>query len=131
MSSPGPWGQPAPPPRKHSRLGLYLWLSVMLAAGALLVALDRFFPGGDSPFGDPGVVQTLGFLLLVSSSLLFVREFNLRRTARNLLLWLAVGFVLIMGFSYQDELAGLGLRLREVLIPSYAVQTGSHEMTIA
>src|SRR5579884_2771621 len=116
MSSPGPWGSPTPAPRKPSQLGFYLWLGVMAAAALLLVVLNRFFPGGDSPFGDAGVVQTLGFLLLVSSSLLFVREFNLKRTARNLLLWLAVGFVLIVGFSYQNELGDLLLRLREVLV---------------
>jgi aspartyl protease family protein len=127
MSSPGPWGRPAP----RKRLGLYLWLGVMVAAGLLLFVLNRYFPGGDSPWGDPGIMQTLGFLLLVSSSLLFVREFNLRQTTRNLLLWLAVGLVLIMAFSYQAELGDLALRLRGALIPTYAVQTGPHEMTIS
>src|SRR3569623_1384412 len=122
MSAPGPWGQPAPPPRKGSRLGLYLWLGVMGGAALLIYVLNRYFPSSDSPGGDPAIVQTLGFLLLVSSSLLFVREFNLKRTARNLLLWLAVGFVLIVAFSYQEELGALAFRLREVLIPSYAVQ---------
>src|SRR4051812_46959247 len=121
MSSPGPWGQPALRPRKRSRLGLYLWLGVMVAAGLLLFLLDRYFPGGDSPLGDPGVVQTLGFLVLVSSSLLFVREFNLKQTVRNLLLWLAVGFALVMAFSFQADLANLALRLRGALVPSYAV----------
>jgi aspartyl protease family protein len=129
MSSPGPWGRPAP--RKSSRLGLYLWLGVMVAAGLLLLVLNRYFPGGDSPWGDPGIMQTLGFLVLVSSSLLFVREFNLKRTARNILLWLAVGIILIIGFSFQNELGDLALRLRGALAPGYAVQTGQREMTIS
>ena len=131
----GPWSspgsQPAPPPPKKSRVGLYLWLGVIVATLAGLFVLDRFFPGNASPFSDPGTVQTLGFLLLVSSSLLFVREFNLKQTARNVLLWLAVGLVLIMGFAYQNELMDLGLRLRGALFPGYAVQTGSREMTIS
>jgi aspartyl protease family protein len=129
MSSPGPWGQPAP--RKSSRLGLYLWLGVMVSAGLLLLVLNHYFPGGDSPLGDPGVVQTLGFLVLVSSSLLFVREFNLKQSARNILLWLAVGLVLVLGFSFQNELGDLALRLRGALMPSYAVQTGEREMTLS
>ena len=131
MSAPGPWGRPAPPRRKASRLGLYLWLGVMGGAALLIFVLNRYFPRNDSVFGDPAIVQTLGFLFLVSSSLLFVREFNLKKTARNILLWLAVGGVLLIGFSFQNELSDLGLRLRGALIPSYAVQTGLHEMTIS
>jgi aspartyl protease family protein len=130
MSSPGPWGRPAPR-RKASRLGLYLWLGVMAAAGLLIFGLNRYFPGGDAALGDPGIVQTLGFLLLASSSLLFVREFNLKRTARNVLLWLAVGGVLLLGFSFQNELGDLMLRLRGALVPGYAVQTGTRELTIS
>jgi aspartyl protease family protein len=127
----GPWGQPSPPPRKTARMGLYLWLGVMVAAGLLLFGLDRWFPNGVSPLGDPGVVQTVGFLVLASSSLLFLREFNLKQTARNLLLWLAVGLVLVLGFSFQNELGDLALRLRGALMPSYAVQTGQREMTLS
>lgn len=131
----GPWGSPggasAPPPRKPSRLGLYLWLGAIGAIILVILALDRLFPGNGSPFSDPGLVQTLGFLALVSSSLLFVREFKLKQTVRNLLLWLIVGLVLILGFAYQGELMSLAMRLRGALFPSYAVQTGTREITIA
>ncbi len=127
----GPWGAPAPPPRKASRIGLYLWLGVIVATVAALYVLDRFFPGNGSPLGDPGIIQTLGFLVLVSSSLLFVREFDLKKTARNILLWLAVGLVLVVGFAYQVELTETITRLRGALFPSYAVQTGVREMTIS
>jgi aspartyl protease family protein len=125
----GPWG--GPPPRKRSRAGLYLWLGVIAAVVAGVLAMDRLFPGNDAPLSDPGVIQTLGFLALVSSSLLFVREFDLKRTARNLLLWLAVGLVLVLGFVFQNELGDLALRLRGALIPGYAVQTGTREMTLS
>jgi aspartyl protease family protein len=130
---PGPWGQPVPPPGPHKRprLGLYLWLGVMVAAGLLLLGLNRWFPDGESPLGDPGLVQTLGFLVLASSSLLFLREFNLKQTVRNILLWLAVGLVLVLGFSFQNELGDLALRLRGALIPGYAVQTGTREVTLS
>ena len=129
MSQPGPWGRPTP--RKASRTGLYLWLGVMAAAGLLIFALTRYFPSGDTPFGDPYLVRTIGILALVSTSLLFVREWNLKRTVRNVLIWIAVGGVLIIGFSFQNELRDLGLRLRSNLVPGYPVQTGDRELTLS
>lgn len=129
MSGPGPWGRPAP--RKASRLGLYLWLGVMAGAGLLIFVLTRYFPSGDGPFGDPYLVRTIGILALASTSLLFIREFNLKRTARNVLIWLAVGGVLIIGFSFQNELQELGLRLRSAVVPGYPVQTDARELTLS
>ena len=128
MSAPGPWGQPK---RKASRLGLYLWLGVLAAGGLVIFFLNRSFPTGGTPLGDPYLIQTLGFLALASSSLLFIREINLKQTVRNVLIWLAVGGVLIIGFSFQNELRDLGLRLRSNLIPGYPEQTGNREITLS
>jgi aspartyl protease family protein len=104
-----------------------------LIAGAaiLILVLSRNFPSTDTPLGDPALIQTLGFLALASSGLLFVRQFNLKQTARNVLIWVAAGGVLIIGFSFQNELRELGLRLRSNLIPGYAVQTGPREITLS
>src|SRR4030095_16822240 len=85
----------------------------------------------DTPLGNPALVQTLGFLALASSGLLFVRQFNLKQTVRNVLIWVAAGGVLIIGFSFQHELTDLGLRLRSNLIPGYPIETGDHELTLS
>jgi aspartyl protease family protein len=129
MSVPGPWGRPGK--RKASRLGLYLWLGVMAMAIAAIYALEQYFPSTDSAFGDPYQIRLLGVLALASSGLLFVREINLKQTARHVLVWVAVGGVLIVAFSYQHELADMGLRLRSTLVPSYPVSTGPHEMVLS
>jgi aspartyl protease family protein len=129
MSQPGPWGRPNP--RKASRTGFYIWLGVMAVAALLIFALTRYFPSGDTPFGDPYLVRTIGVLALVSTSLLFVREWNLKRTIRNVLIWIGIGGVLVIGFSFQDELRELGLRLRSSLVPGYPVETGDHELTLS
>lgn len=128
MSAPGPWGAPK---RKASRLGLYLWLGLLGAAVLVIFLLNGIFPTGDNPLGDPYLIQSLGFLALASSGLLFIREINLKQTVRNILIWVAVGGVLIIGFSFQNELKDLGLRLRSQLVPEYAVQTGDREITIS
>jgi aspartyl protease family protein len=128
MSAPGPWGAPK---RKASRMGLYLWLGVIAATGLLLFVLSNYFPTTDSLFGDPYMVRTVGMLALFSTGLLFVHEINLKQTVRNILIWVAVGGVLIITFSFQNELRDLGLRLRSQLIPGYPVQTGAREMTLS
>ena len=130
MSAPGPWGQPRGPGRP-SRTGLYLWLGLIAGVGLAVLLLNQNFPGTDTPLGDPALIQTLGFLALASSGLLFVRQFNLKQTVRNILIWIAAGGVLVIGFSFQNELKDLGLRLRSSLVPGYAVETGPRELTLS
>ena len=129
MSNPGPWGRPAP--RKASRLGLYLWLGLLAGAGLAIFFLNQNFPSTDTVLGDPALIQTLGFLALASSGLLFVRQFNLKQTARNVLIWVAAGGALLIGFSFQNELRELGVRLGSNLVPGYPVQTGGRELTLS
>jgi len=129
MSGPGPWGRPTP--RKASRIGLYLWLGLLAGAGLAVFFLNQNFPSTDTVLGDPALIQTLGFLALASSGLLFVRQFNLKQTLRNVLIWVAAGGVLLIGFSFQNELKELGLRLRSNLVPGYPLQTGYHELTVS
>ena len=121
-----PWEPPEP---KGPRLGLYLWLGALVGIGLLLFLLLRAFP--DESLANPDVIQTVAVLALVSSSLLFVRHFNVKQTVRNILLWLGVGAVLVLGFSYQDELMGIGQRLRADLIPGTPLQTAAGEMVIS
>jgi hypothetical protein len=110
---------------RPSRVGLYLWLALVGGAVIVIIILNRSFPSTDTVLGDPALIQTLGFLALASSGLLFVRQFNLKQTARNVLVWVAAGGVLLIGFSFQNELKDLGLRLRSSLVPGYPIQTGA------
>jgi len=104
---------------------------LIAVVGLAVFLLNQAFPGTDTPLGDPALIQTLGFLALASSGLLFVRQFNLKQTMRNILIWIAVGGVLVIGFSFQNELKDLGLRLRSSLVPGYAVETGPRELTLS
>lgn len=126
--SQNPWEPPLE--QKASRIGLFLWLGALAGVGLLAYLLSRAFPDA-AQLSDPGVIQTLAVLALVSSSLLFVRQFHVRQTVRNIALWAGVGAVLVLGFSYQDELMGLGRRLRADLIPGTPLQTAAGEMVIS
>jgi aspartyl protease family protein len=121
---------PWEPERKPSRTGLFLWLGALAGVGLLFFALSRAFPE-EGQWKDPYVIQIIAVLALVSSSLLFIRQVKLKETVRNVLMWLGVGTVLVLGFSYQEELMGLGRRLRADLIPGTPVQTAANEMVIS
>ncbi len=122
-----PW---QPPKHEGPHVGLYLWLAAVAGVGLLVLLLVRAFPGEDH-FSNPDLIRILAVLALVSSSLLFVRRFNLKQTVRNIALWLGVGAVLVLGYSYQDELLDLGQRLRADLIPGTPLQTEAGEMVIS
>jgi aspartyl protease family protein len=122
-----PW---QPPKHDGPRVGLYLWLAAVAGVGLLVFLLVGAFPGEDH-FSNPDLIRILAVLALVSSSLLFVRHFNLKQTVRNIALWLGVGAVLVLGYSYQDELLDLGQRLRADLIPGTPLQTAAGEMVIS
>lgn len=126
MSEPNPWGQP-PEPHKPRWL---LWLGALLVLVLLLILLSRALPGGEDALTSPNLIQTVAVLALVSSSLLFVRQFKIKETVRNILLWVGVAGVLLIGFSFQEELFALGRRLRAELIPGYPTQTAANEMVI-
>ena len=126
----GPWGAP-PPRRRPSRLGVALWFAGLAGIVLLLWLLARNFPEQDSPLGDAYLWRLVAILAMVSSGLLFIRDINLKTATRNILLWVGVAGVLMIGFTYQDELRGMALRLRSDLIPGSAVGTGNHELTIS
>jgi aspartyl protease family protein len=132
VSEPAPWGQPPKPGRKASRLGLALWLGALAVLGLSLWGLTELFPNGNPSWMDTAaLVRMVAILAVISSSLLFIRQINLKQTVRNVLLWAGIMGVLALGFAYQEPLRDAALRLRSGLIPGYPVQTGTGEMVIS
>jgi aspartyl protease family protein len=130
MTPPGPWQHP-PRPRRASRLGLALWLGAMALLAAMLWLLSQYFPEHGAPLDDAYMMRMVAILAVTSSGLLFIRQVNLKQTARNILLWVGVAGVLLLGYSWQDTLLDAGLRLRSALIPGYPIATGAHEMVLS
>jgi aspartyl protease family protein len=132
----GPWGGPqAPPPPRRGpsiklRVGFLVWLGLIGAAALTFWVLAAFFPGQlhGADWGD--ALRLFGLLALVSSGLVAVRRVDLGRTARQIGLWAAIVLVLLLGYSYRDDLFGIALRLRGALIPAYAAQTGPKSLMI-
>jgi aspartyl protease family protein len=125
----GPWGQK---PRQASRLGGILWLAALAGIGVLLWALTSFFPGASSSPLDTGyLLRLVAILAIMSSGLLFVRDWNLKQTVKNILLWVGIAGCLMLVYSYQDALNSVFSRLRSGLIPGYPVQTAPGEAILS
>ena len=132
MSTPSPWAHPPKPPRKPSRLGHFLWLAALIGIGVLIWALVEFFPGrATTPSDTASIVQLVAILAVMSSGLLFVKDWDLKKKAKQILAWAGIAGVLMLGFSFQEPLLSLFNRLRSEIIPGTAIQTGPREMTIS
>lgn len=127
-----PWGNRPREPRQASRIGVFVWIAVVVGGLVLLWQLSRLFPNSHSDgFSDVYLVRNVALLALVSSGLIYVRQFDFGETVRNIALWVVIAAGLLAGYAYKDELKDAGRRIRAELIPSYAVQQDSHTVVIA
>ena len=132
MSTPSPWAHPPKPPRKPSRLGHFLWLAALIGIGVLIWALVDFFPGrATTPSDTASIVQLVAILAVMSSGLLFVKDWDLKKKAKQILGWAGIAGILMLGFSFQEPLLSLFNRLRSEIIPGTAIQPGPREMTVS
>jgi aspartyl protease family protein len=127
----GPWGKPPPARRRASRLGVIVWVSVLAGLGAILWALTQAFPDQRDDMNNAYLWRLVAILAVASSGLLFIRDINIKKTTRNIVGWIGIAGVLLIGFSYQEELLRVALRVRSDLVPGYPVETANREMMIS
>jgi aspartyl protease family protein len=105
-----------------------VWLIVAIgvaALGALLYWLAGERPGALQSQGDQArFVYLLLLLVLVASSLLVRwRARPAMSWLRHGMIWLSLGLLLVVGYSFRFELDGLWTRLRAELMPGRAIET--------
>ena len=76
------------------------------------------------------LVYMSAWAALLASGLIFSRRFTAGQTLRNIALWLGIIALITIGYMLKDPLRDRLLQMRAQLIPGYAVQTGTHELTI-
>jgi aspartyl protease family protein len=125
----GPWGRKPNPVVRQQQF--YIWIAVVLVGALGLWKLSTLFPGALSSSWDQfRLINLIGFLILLSASLTMSRRFRGRDTVRNIAIWCAVFAGLGIGYSFRNELSAIGERVRGELIPSYAVASGPHALTL-
>ena len=118
--------------RQGVRLGIFLWLVFVIATGVVLWLLVQYFPGHFTSDDDQiDLVRLLAILALVSSGLLHTRWIDLGVALRNIAIWVGLAALLMLGYSYQDDLKSVGERLRAELLPGQPVEMspGKVELT--
>lgn len=132
MPDESPWRRnPPQPAAQPSGIRFLIWLVLLIAGGASLLALMRSFPGwGSSDFSKAYLIRGVAILVLVSAVIVFGRRIPVREALRNGLIWLGVLAVLAIGFTYQDELRTVAMRVRSELIPGYPVSSDARQMVL-
>ncbi|HEY9548531.1 MAG TPA: TIGR02281 family clan AA aspartic protease [Kiloniellaceae bacterium] len=103
--------------------GLRLWAILVAGVVGLVVLLVWAFPQRALGQADWVRLVELGaFFALCASGVVYWRRAQLGETLRNLAIWVAVGAVLLLGYSFRHEFATLGDRLAGELLPSRAVE---------
>jgi aspartyl protease family protein len=127
----GPWEpeqhQEARTPVQRGRL--LIWIGLVATLGGVVWLLMKLFPGqsrDDLAWLFRGVV----LLAILSTGILTADQIRWGEKARHAAIWLGIAAVLVLGFSYRDELQGVGLRVRSEFASSYPVASGAHELVV-
>jgi aspartyl protease family protein len=107
--------QQSQPPQGHG------WLWLLLAAvglAGLVIALSGRFPEALEDSDDIGrLVYLLAWLVLAGGGVVLTIQRRPLQALRHATIWLGIGLVLVIGYSYRDEVHDLGGRLSGELMP--------------
>jgi aspartyl protease family protein len=107
--------QQSQPPQGHG----WLWL-LLVAVGlaGLVIVLNGRFPEALADSGDVGrLVYLLAWVVLAGGGLVLAIQRRPLQALRHAAIWLAIGLVLVIGYSYRDGFGDLGERLSGELMP--------------
>jgi len=111
---------------------VWVWLGFLVAVAALVGLLARLFPGQLTSGDDwAWFAWGIGLVVLVSVNILGRGPIRWGEKARHAAIWAAIVGVLVLGVTYQDELLGVGQRIRSEFSSSYPVATDAQELVVS
>jgi len=124
-----PWGvrRPLVSPEQWR---LVVFFALIAAIVLLLWELATLFPRHASDLDNVSFISLVAFAVLVMSGLIFRRRASFADVSRSVAIWTGVAAVLVLGYAYQDELAGVYTRVRSELLPSAPTMVGAHTLVL-
>lgn len=111
-----------------------LILPLILAAIGTLLIILVFFPGASQSVGlEDDQLGRMGYLaavLMLLASGLSLRDFKARQFLRDAGIWLLLGLVLVVGYSFKDQLSPLFSQTVASLSPGTPAETGNGRVVI-
>lgn len=106
------------------RAGWWILAAVGIALTALVIWLAAGTSGAlQASESKIRLISSLGFLVLIGSAVLVRWRHRPMLLVRHLVVWSAVGLVLIVAYSYRFEAMRLAERIRGELMPSTGIET--------
>lgn len=101
----------------------WTWAALLLLGlAALVLFLANRFPGAlDSENAQMRLVHSVLLLMLVGGSVALGWRERAGLALKQALAWVAIGLVLVIGYSYRDVFSDMGTRVRAELVPSAPV----------
>ena len=110
-------------------MGAWVALLLLVIAGlALLLRGDAGSIAGFDPSDFAIVVAGIALLIFVASALAGSYRGRGGQAVRDLLTWVLVAFVLVGGYSYREEILGLGHRVAGELLPPGTILRGETQV---
>jgi aspartyl protease family protein len=135
----GPWSnipatptqaEPQPVRRTRSTIGLLIWLMVMVLVGAGLLLAPRLLPVEARRVDWVEASRIFAILVLLSSSLTYLRRIDLAQTARMAAIWLVIVGVIMAGYALRGDVAQLGREAQLMLNPTAAQNLGPKQWVL-
>lgn len=106
---------------------LIAWLSVICAAGALVLLATRRPAGLSANLTEndyAALVGKIGFLVLIGGAVLTVFRERFVQAIQWTLLWVAIALLLVVAYAYRFELRDTSERVLAELVPGLPVMLG-------
>jgi aspartyl protease family protein len=131
-NAPGPWDPPPSAPRGKPAAGLFVWIVLLATLVLGIWQLSVLLPGRQHTTEDYALlVRNMIIIVVGSSSLIFMRRTAIGRAARDLGIWIGIGFIILLGYTYQDELWHVNARVMATLVPGYVARSGEKELVLS
>lgn len=108
----------------------FLLAGLGIALLALVVTHDTGTIGGIASQDFASLATRIALLVFIGSAVIMMFRGRMGLAVRSAAIWLAIGGVLAVGYTYRMELRAVGDRVMAELVPGHAAVSGAHSVEV-